>query len=118
MKTHPRFWFVLLCLVIGMPCYAQKDSTRVHKSERRMIITPNPFKDSAHISIAGTYHLNSLKITIQKKNGQAVLEFSPRQVPFRFYKGDLDFGLYYVRCIDKYGRIPSKRMTIKGEDKE
>ncbi len=84
MKTYPPFWLILICLVISLPGYAQKDSARVRKSERKVIITPNPFKDSAQISITGTYHLNSLKISIQKKSGQAVLEFNPRQVPFKF----------------------------------
>jgi hypothetical protein len=115
MKIYFLSALYLMCLVISVPCYSQKDSAKVHKSERKVIVSPNPFKDSTQISITGIYHLNSLKISIQKKSGQAVLEFIPKQVPFKVFRGDLDPGLYYVRCIDRYGRIPSKRMTIKGE---
>jgi hypothetical protein len=86
----------------------------VHKSKRQVIITPNPVTDSALISITGKYNLKTLKISIQRKSGQTVMEFIPRQIPFKMSKGDLDPGLYYIRCIDKYGRIPSKKMKIIG----
>ena len=118
MKTYYPFLLILICLVLCPSCYSQNDSIRVNKSERKVIITPNPFKDSAQISIAGNYHLNTLKISIWSRNGRAVMEFIPKQIPFKLKKGDLAPGRYYVRCIDKYGRIPSKKMTIKGEAAE
>ena len=118
MKTHCPFLLILICLVFGPSCYSQNDSTRVYNTERKVIINPNPFKDSAQISIAGNYHISTLKISICGRNGHAVMEFIPRQIPFKLKKGDLAPGRYYVRCVDKYGRIPSKKMTIKGEDVE
>ena len=115
MKIVYAFLIILICLALGQPCYSQNDSARVNKSERKVIINPNPFKDSTRISIAGNYNINTLKISICSRNGQAVLEFIPRQMPFKLKKGDLAPGRYYVRCIDKYGRIPSKKMTITGD---
>ena len=118
MKTYHSFLIFLICLAICPSCYSQNDFLRVNKSERKLIIHPNPFKDSAQISITGFYHLNSLKISILSKNGHSVIEFIPKQIPFQLMKGDLAPGLYYVRCIYKYGRIPDKKMTIKGEAAE
>ena len=79
-----------------------------------VIVSPNPFKDSTEISINGGYHLKTLKISILRRNGQAVMVFIPKKIPFKLKKGDLTPGIYYVRCIDKYGRIPSKKITLKG----
>jgi hypothetical protein len=118
MKTYYPFLLILICLAFCPSCYSQDDSISVNKSERKVIINPNPFKDSAQISIRGGYHLNTLKISILSRNGQAVMEFIPKQIPFKLKKGDLAPGRYYVRCVDKYGRIPSKKMTIRGEAAE
>jgi hypothetical protein len=118
MKIVYPFLIIIICLGFVQSCYSQADSTRVNKSERKILINPDPFKDSTRISIAGNYNLNTLKISICSRNGQAVLEFIPKQIPFQLRKGDLDPGRYYVRCIDKYGRIPSKKMTIKGNSTE
>ena len=118
MKTYYPFLFILVCLAFCSFCYSQSDSIRANKSERKVIINPNPFKDSAQISIAGNYHISTLKISICSRNGHPVMEFIPRQIPFELKKGDLSPGRYYVRCVDKYGRIPSKKMTIRGEDVE
>jgi hypothetical protein len=109
---------MMICLVICPSCYSQNDSIRADKSERKVIIHPNPFLDSAQISITGNYHISTLKISICSRNGRAVMEFVPKQIPFKLKKGDLAPGRYYVRCVDKYGRIPSKKMTIRGEDIE
>jgi hypothetical protein len=118
MKTYYPFLLILICLAFFPSCYSQNETVTVDKSERKVIIHPNPFKDSAQISITGGYHLNTLKISILSRNGQVVMEFIPKQIPFKLKKGDLAPGLYYVRCIDKYGRIPSKKMTIKAEPVE
>jgi hypothetical protein len=118
MRTYYPFLLILICLVICPSCYSQNDSIGTDKSERKVIINPNPFIDSAQISIAGNYHISSLKISICSRNGQAVMEFVPKQIPFKLKKGDLASGRYYVRCVDKYGRIPSKKMTIRGEATE
>ncbi len=115
MRINPFILIFLICLAISPSCYSQKDSARLNKSERKVIIDPNPVKDSAWISITGNYDLKTLKISIVGRNGLAVLEFIPRQIPYKLEKGDLAPGRYYVRCIDKFGRIPSKKMTIKGE---
>ena len=115
MKIVYPFLLLLFCLAFGQSCYSQNDSIVEKKSERRVIIIPNPFKDSTRISISGDYHIKTLKISIVSRNGQAVLEFIPRQIPFILKKGDLAPGRYYVRCIDKYGRIASEKMTIRGE---
>ncbi len=114
MKTYFLFVLILICLVISPSCYSQKNTTGKHKSERKVTVSPNPFKDSTKISISGRFDLNTLKISIQKKSGQAVLEFNPGQLPIKLFKGNLDPGLYRIRCVDKYGRIPTKRMTILG----
>jgi hypothetical protein len=58
------------------------------------------------------------KISICSRNGLAIMELIPRQMPFQLKKGDLAPGFYFVQCIDKYGRIPSEKMTIKGETAE
>jgi hypothetical protein len=115
MKTYLLFLLIIVCLAFCPSGYSQNDSIRVNKSERKVIISPNPFMDSAQISIAGVYHLSTLKISIVRKNGHTVLEFIPKQIPFQLKKGNLAPGLYYVRCVDKYGRIPSKKMKIGGE---
>jgi hypothetical protein len=104
--------------VISFSCYSQKDSIRVDKSDRKVTVSPNPFTDSALVSIVGPYQLTSLKISILKKNGQAVWEFIPTQIPFKLPKGMLSPGVYYIRCIDKSGRIPSRKITIKGDAAE
>jgi len=118
MKSAFLFLLMMICLVICPSCYSQNDSIRADKSERKVIIHPNPFLDSAQISITGNYHISTLKISICSRNGRAVMEFVPKQIPFKLKKGDLAPGRYYVRCVDKYGRIPSKKMTIRGEDIE
>jgi hypothetical protein len=118
MKTYYPFILFIVCLAFCPSGYSQNDSIRLNKSERKVIVSPNPFRDSAQISLTGGYHLQTLKISILRRNGQAVMIFTPKQIPFKLKKGDLAPGLYYVRCIDKYGRIPSKKMTIKGEDTE
>jgi hypothetical protein len=118
MRIHISFLIVLVCLAINTSCYSQKDSISVNKSARKVIINPNPLKDSAQISITGIYHIKTLKISIISRNGLVVLEFKPKQIPYKLQKGDLSPGRYYVRCIDKYGRIQSKKMTIRGEDIE
>ena len=118
MKIYYPFLLILICLAFCPSCYSQNDSIRVNQSERKVIINPNPFEDSAQISIAGNYHISTLKISICSRNGQAVMEFIPKQIPFKLNKGDLAPGRYYVRCVDKYGRIPSKKMTIRGESTE
>jgi hypothetical protein len=113
MKTYLSFLLLLIYMAFSPSCYSQNDSLRVNKSQRKVIIHPNPFIDSAQISITGNYNINTLKISIIKRNGQAVMVFIPKQIPFQLKKGDLTPGLYYVRCIDKYGRIPSKKITLK-----
>ena len=118
MKMHLPFVLILICLAFCPSCYSQKDSIGANNSERKVIINPNPLIDSAQILIAGNYHISTLKISICSRNGQVVMEFVPRQIPFELKKGDLAPGRYYVRCIDKYGRIPSRKMTIKGEAAE
>jgi hypothetical protein len=118
MKIVYPYLLILACLTFCPSCYPQNDSTRVNKSERKVIVHPNPFIDSAQISITGGYHLKTLKISICSRGGQAVMEFTPKRMPFTLKKGYLAPGRYYVRCIDKYGRIPSKKMTIKGETVE
>jgi hypothetical protein len=118
MKTSFACLLFLICLARCPSGYSQNDSIRTNKSERRVIIQPNPFTDSAQISITGNYNIKTLKISIIKRNGQAAMVFIPKQIPFILKKGDLTPGLYYVRCIDKYGRIPSKKMTVKGVDAE
>jgi hypothetical protein len=115
MRIYISFLLVLICLASGTSCYSQKDTITVNKSVRKVIINPNPFKDSAQISITGNFSISTLKISICSRNGLAVLEFIPRQIPLVLKRGDLTPGKYYVRCIDKFGRIPSKKMTIKGE---
>jgi hypothetical protein len=114
MKIYYPFLLILICLAFCPSCYSQNDSIRVNKSERKVIINPNPFKDSAQISIAGNFQISTLKISICSRNGHAVMEFIPKQIPFKLKKGDLAPGRYYVRCVDKYGRIASKKMTIEG----
>ena len=118
MKIVYPLLLMLICLAFCPKCYSQNDSILENKSEREVIINPNPFKDSTRVSISGNYNLSTLKISICSRNGLAVLEFKPGQVPFKLVKGDLAPGRYYVRCIDKYGRIPSKKMTIKGDASE
>jgi hypothetical protein len=115
MRRYFPVLLVLISLAFSISCYSQKDSIAGNKSERKVIINPNPFKDSAQISITGIYHLSSMRISIMGRNGHAVLEFVPRQIPYLLKKGDLSPGLYYVRCVDKYGRIPTKKMKILGE---
>lgn len=115
MKTIPAFLLVAVCLLSCKTICAQNDSIRVNKTERKVVITKNALKDSARISITGIYHINTMKISILGKSGIAVMEFIPRQIPFMLAIGDLNPGLYYIRCVDKYGRIPSKKMTIKKE---
>ena len=114
MRRYPTILIFLIALAISPSCYSQKDSVKVNNSERKVIIDPNPVKDSAWISIAGNYDLKTLKISIVSHNGLAVHEFIPRKIPYKLQKGKLAPGRYYVRCIDKFGRIPSKKMTIKG----
>jgi len=118
MKTYHPFLLILICLAFCPSCYSQSDSTYANKSERKVIVNPNPFEDSAQISITGIYHIKTLKISIVSRNGHVVLEFIPKQIPFLLKKGELAPGRYYVRCIDKFGRIPSEKMTIKGNDIE
>lgn len=111
---------LILCLVIVSPlCYSQDDSAIiVKKTERKVIVKPNPLRDSALISISGIYHLKSLRISILGKNGHAIMEFIPNQIPFQFQKRDLAAGRYYIRGVDKYGRIPTVRMIIKGKEED
>ena len=118
MKLYFPLLLILICLAFCPSCFSQRDSIRVNKTERRVIIHPNPFIDSARISITGIYHLHTLKISILGRNGRVVMEFIPKQIPFKLKKGNLSPGRYYVRCVDKYGRIPSKKMTIKGDAAE
>lgn len=119
MKTRPTILFILCLLCMSKLCYSQNDSALVvKKTERRVIVTPNPFQDSAQISISGIYHLKTLRISILGKDGHAIMEFIPNQIPFQFRKRDLAAGRYYIRGVDKYGRIPTLRMIIKGKEEE
>jgi hypothetical protein len=116
MKTNKPLLLILTCLVFCISGYSQKDSAYANTSERKVMVNPNPFKDSTLISITGNYHIQTLKISICTRNGLAVMEFIPKQLPYRLNKGDLAPGKYYVRCIDKYGRMASKKMTIVGNE--
>jgi len=118
MKIVFSFLLILICVTISQAGYSQNDCIIYKKTERKAIIFPNPVKDSARISISGNYNIKTLRISIVSRNGQVVMEFIPKQMPFQLKKGDLAPGRYYVRCIDKYGRIPCEKMTIKSETAE
>lgn len=115
MKTYNPLLLLLIGLAFSFSGYSQNDTIGGNKSGRKVIIKPATFKDSTLISISGIFDLRSLKISILRKNGHSVMEFIPKQIPFYLEKGNLEPGVYYVRCVDKNGRIPSKKMKIEGE---